>query len=187
LVVFLASLALWQHGVGVLAGVAAVAFSALASLLDSVLPIVGSPAGSYHLAVSFVNAVDVKEWAYCNGIAVAVLPSDLVVVLDARYRRLYLVRWSSLQLYPLPAYGRARLRVEPLAKPWVVRLGCLQGRKAEVVRGYLEAPSVRRAGEVVATHGTFVRMRLGLADAANPRRLVGLSSCSGELADLVRG
>ena len=185
--VFLASLALWLHGVGVLAGIAAVAFSVLASLLDLVLPLPAGDPTSYHLAVSFVNAVDVKEWAYCNGIAVAVLPSDLVVVLDTRYQRLYLVRWSSLQLYPLPAYGRAKLRVEPLAKPWVVRLGCLQGREAEVVRGYLEAPSVRRAGEVVATHGTFVRMKLRLADSANPRRLVGLSSCGEELADLIGG
>jgi len=107
------------------------------------------------------------------------------VVLDTRYRRLYLVRWSSLQLYPLPTYGRARLRVDPLTRLQVTRLGCLQGRRAVILWGYLEAPSVRRAREVVVTYGTFVMVRLGLA--VNPKHLRGLSSCSGELADLVGG
>lgn len=77
--------------------------------------------------------------------------------------------------------------MEQLARPRAVRLGCLRGRRAEVLRGYLEAPSVRRAGEVVVTYGAFVRVKLGLADVVSPKSLRGLSSCCGELADLIGG
>jgi hypothetical protein len=177
LVSLLAALALGLRDTWVLTAVVA-----LASLLYSISR--GPQGGSYHLAVEFVNAVDVREWAYCRGVAVALLSDDLAVVLDTRYRRLYLMRWSSLHPYPLPAGGRAGLRVDLTEKPRRVRLGCLQGRRAEVLRGYVEVPSVRRAGEVAAAYGTFVRVRLGLLDLVDPKRLSGLTSCGREVLDL---
>lgn len=177
LVSFLAALALGLRDIGALTAVVT-----LASILYSISR--GPLGGSYHLAVEFVNAVDVREWAYCRGVAVALLSDDLAVVLDTRYRRLYLMRWSSLHPYPLPAGGRAGLRVGPVERSRRVRLGCLQGRGAEVLRGYVEVPSVRRAGEVAAAYGTFVRVRLGPLDLVDPKSLSGLTSCGREVLDL---
>ena len=179
-VALLTTLALGQRDIWVLSAVFAVV--ALASILYNIFR--GPQEGNYYLAVGFVNAVDVREWTYCRGVAVALIPDDLAAVLDTRYRRLYLMRWSSLQPYPLPASGEARLRVDPIEKPRRIRLGCLQGRRAEVLRGYVEVPSVRRAGEVVATYGTFVRVRLGFLDLLDPKHLTGLTSCGGEVLDL---
>jgi hypothetical protein len=177
LVALLTTLALGLRDTWVLTAVAT-----LASFLYTISR--GSQGGGYHLAVEFVNSVDVREWAYCRGVAVALLSDDLAVVLDTRYRRLYLMRWSSLHPYPLPASGRAGLRVDPFERPRRVRLGCLQGRRAEVLRGYVEVPSVRRAGEVAATYGTFVRVRLGLLELLDPKSLSGLTSCCRGVLDL---
>ena len=177
LVSLLAALALGLRDTWVLTAVVT-----LALLLYSISR--GPLGGSYHLAVEFVNAVDVREWAYCRGVAVALLSDDLAVVLDTRHRRLYLMRWSSLHPYPLPAGGRAGLRVGPVERSRRVRLGCLQGRRAEVLRGYVEVPSVRRAGEVAAAYGTFVRVRLGLLDLMDSKSLSGLTSCGREVLDL---
>jgi len=72
-VALLTTLALGQRDIWVLSAVFAVV--TLASILYNIFQ--GPQEGNYYLAVGFVNAVDVREWAYCRGVAVALIPDDL--------------------------------------------------------------------------------------------------------------
>ena len=135
----------------------------LLGAFSSLLSPLGMLGGNYYLAVELVNSTNVKEWAYNNGVAVMTLLDDTIAFFDTRGRKLYLSRECSLQRYPLLDRERAKFRAVAFASR-TIELRGLEGRKAEVLRGFVEGPSVKSEKEWVRVSGTFLRAKLKFKD-----------------------
>jgi hypothetical protein len=127
------------------------------------LDFIGRFGGNYYLAVELVNLMGVEEWAYSNGVAVMTLTSGVVVFLDTRSRELYLAKEYSLQRYPLLSGKGVEFRAVVFASR-TVELERPKGLKAEVVRGFLEGPSIEGEKESIRVSGTFLKAKLKLKD-----------------------
>ena len=123
---------------------------------------IGRFGGNYYLAVELVNLMGVEGWAYSNGVAVMTLTSG-VVFLDTRSRELYLAKEYSLQRYPLLSGKGVEFRAVVFASR-TVELERPKGLKAEVVRGFLEGPSIEGEKESIRVSGTFLKAKLKLKD-----------------------
>ncbi len=145
----------------------------LSSLISIILAALSTAVkGSYDLAVEFVNSTEVEEWAYNNGVAVMALPGGAVAVLDTRAGEVYLTRDYSLQRYPLIDSGGVKFRAFAFATR-AIDLRGFEGRKAEVLRGFVECPSIKSEREWMRVSGTFLRAKLKDKDkGAQVRRLI---------------
>jgi hypothetical protein len=112
------------------------------------LDFIGRFGGNYYLAVELVNLMGVEEWAYSNGVAVMTLTSGVVAFLDTRSRELYLAKEYSLQRYPLLSSKSVEFRAVVFASR-TIELRGPKGLKAEIVRGFLEGPSMKSEKESI--------------------------------------
>jgi hypothetical protein len=141
-----------------MAALVATLLGALSFLLD----FIGMFRGNYYLAVEVVNSTGVEEWAYSNGVAVMTLTSG-VAFLDTRSRELYLAKEYSLQRYPLLSNKSVEFRAVVFASR-TIELRGPKGLKAEIVRGFLEGPSMKSEKESIRVSGTFLKAKLKLKD-----------------------
>lgn len=142
-----------------IAALVAVLLSALSFLLD----FIGMFRGNYYLAVELVNSTGAEEWAYSDGVAVMALPSGVIAILDTRSRELYLAREYSLQRYPLLSDKSVKFRAVIFASR-TIELRGHERLKAEIVRDFLEGPSIGSERESVRVSGTFLKAKLKFKD-----------------------
>ena len=142
-----------------IAALVAVLLGALSFLLD----FIGMFRGNYYLAVEVVSSTGVEEWAYSDGVAVMALSSGVIAILDTRSRELYLVKEYSLQRYPLLSGKSVKFRAVIFASR-TIELRGPEGLKAEIVRGFLEGPSIESERESVRVSGTFLKAKLKFKD-----------------------
>jgi hypothetical protein len=142
-----------------MAALVAVLLGALSLLLD----FIGMFRGNYYLAVELVNSTGAEGWAYSDGVAVMALPSGVIAILDTRSRELYLAREYSLQRYPLLSGKSVKFRAVIFASR-TIELRGPEGLKAEIVRGFLEGPSIGSERGSVRVSGTFLKAKLKFKD-----------------------
>jgi len=141
------------------AALVATLLGALSFLLD----FIGMFKGNYYLAVEVVNSTGVEEWAYSDGVAVMALPSGVIAILDTRGRELYLAREYLLQRYPLLSGKSVKFRAVIFASR-TIELREPKELKSEIVRGFLEGPSIGSERESVRVSGTFLKAKLKFKD-----------------------
>ena len=142
-----------------MAALVATLLGALSFLLD----FIDMFGGNYYLAVELVNLTGVEEWAYSNGVAVMTLTSGVVAFLDTRSRELYLAKEYSLQRYPLLSNKSVEFRAVVFASR-TIELRGPKGLKAEIVRGFLDGPSMKSEKESIRVSGTFLKAKLKFKD-----------------------
>jgi hypothetical protein len=91
------------------------------------------------------------------------LPSGVIAILDTRSRELYLAREYSLQRYPLLSGKSVKFRAVIFASR-TIELRGPEGLKAEIVRGFLEGPSIGSERGSVRVSGTFLKAKLKFKD-----------------------
>jgi len=114
----------------------------------------------YHLAVEFVNSIDVEEWAYDRGIAIVKPLRGPLTILDLKNYGLYFLKNCSISSF---SYSERRgLRVTAFTKPKSLVLGREdRSFKVEVLKGFIEAPSIKSEREVIRAFGSFLKFSLG--------------------------
>jgi hypothetical protein len=136
--------------------------AALLGVFSFLLDFIGMFGSNYYLAVELVNSMGVEEWAYSNGVAVMTLTSG-VVFLDTRSRELYLAKEYSLQRYPLLSGKSVKFKAIVFASR-IIELRKPKGLKAEIMRGFLDGPSIESEKESIRVSGTFLKAKLKFKD-----------------------
>jgi len=115
----------------------------------------------YHLAVEFVNSIDVEEWAYDRGIAIVKPLRGPLTILDLKNYDLYFLKNCSISSSsPLRESERRGLRVTAFSL--VLKRGDRSFEfEVKVLKEFIEAPSIKSEREVIRAFEPFLKFSLG--------------------------
>ncbi|MHC1601107.1 MAG: hypothetical protein ACXQTB_02030 [Candidatus Nezhaarchaeales archaeon] len=143
---------------------------AMVFVLEIISSVLGMMRGDYELAVKAVNSVSVDEWAYNNGIAVMRLTDGTLMILDTKMKQVYLAQeyfsrdHVSLGPGAMKMGIGARIRIRATYHPLQANISIKDLpniKKLEVIRGEIEAPSIRSEKGVMRGFGVILRAKLG--------------------------
>ena len=154
----------------IISGEFMILFLAMIFALEIISSVLGMTRGDYELAVKAVNSVNVDEWAYNNGIAVMRLNDGTLIIFDTKTKQVYLAQeyFSRDHVSLGPGAVKmgigARVRVRVIHHPLQASINIKDLpniKKLEVIRGEVEAPSIRSEKGVMRGFGVILKAKLG--------------------------